>query len=544
MNNPKIIGLGLASLDIIIQVEDTDLAQTTPTILDTKIKSGGTIGYALAVASKLGAHTRLVGTAGNDITANLKLKNLVKAGLDVSRVLIRSSAENQIIIVYANATTLAATFVLPQNIVSNTLRPEELDQQYITEADCLLLDGFHLDAAICAAHWMKQVGKGVILTLESQLALINQSEISLLLKYTDVLISSANLTSKLSRKTDIVEAGKYLLGCGPSVVIQTTTDSPTIGHVTTRDSQFYMPALELRSLATIAENSAFSGGYITGYVHNLNIRESILFGAAVQNLVANDFYREDAPPKYTAIIEYLREHHCETHSYTITKNYNLATMPQSPQLVMLKPDVYTKPLIGTSVAQDLVMGLVDILEGNVELQKYSYRYYGLIARSILSKHGKPLCISNQQRNLLKANLLRLAKDLNTKDTKYVLEKFILDILYAVGFEVIDTIQCKLTEEWIRKLYPRLNKTDFVKGPAWEKAVIASLQEDDVKFLLIDGVLGYTFINCFKDLIRYSLRDWANHNNQAVQNILHVPEPNELERTLDLVREIQTYEKLS
>jgi hypothetical protein len=115
-----------------------------------------------------------------------------------------------------------------------------------------------------------------------------------------------------------------------------------------------------------------------------------------------------------------------------------------------------------------------------------------------------------------------------------LEEFILSILDVAQFKVVQTFRCRLTEYWIRKLYPRLNNADSSKGEQWVPDAIEALQEDDVKFLLLQGVVNRSFIDSFKDLLRYSLRDWANRSrNNAVKNILHIPDEYEMPQTLKL-----------
>ncbi len=159
---PQVVGLGMATLDILMRLRDMPTWERGTRISDFRFEGGGPVGTAMVAAAKLGARVGFIGTAGRDEAADLKLHSMMEVGIDLSRLVIREAAEDQIVFVYVNAETGERVFSGVSRWGENALQPEELDRAYITTADFLHLDGFHHQAALQAAQWMQEAGKTVV----------------------------------------------------------------------------------------------------------------------------------------------------------------------------------------------------------------------------------------------------------------------------------------------------------------------------------------------------------------------------------------------
>ena len=161
MKDFQIVGLGMAVLDVLVRLKDLPTWKRLTNISGFRLEDGGLVATAMVAAAKLGARVGYVGTAGTDEVTELKLRSMVETGVDLSRMVRRPGPENEVAIVFVQPETGEQVFATSGTIRAKPVRVEELDRGYITAAEYLHLDGFHFDAALQAARWMKEAGKTV-----------------------------------------------------------------------------------------------------------------------------------------------------------------------------------------------------------------------------------------------------------------------------------------------------------------------------------------------------------------------------------------------
>ena len=81
-----IVGLGLATLDILIRLGDLPTWEHGAGCSAVGLDGGGPVGTACVAAARLGARVGYIGTAGNDQLATLKVQSLQEDGVDLSRL--------------------------------------------------------------------------------------------------------------------------------------------------------------------------------------------------------------------------------------------------------------------------------------------------------------------------------------------------------------------------------------------------------------------------------------------------------------------------
>ena len=143
MSSPEIIGLGLATLDVLFRVRKMPTWDSGVKFDAFGMDGGGPAGTGVSASSKLGARVGFVGTCGTDWASELKLRSLQDAGVDISRVVRRVGPESQLILVCVNTESGERVFSSSKDMRSDSLRVDELDKEYITSADYLHLDGAH-----------------------------------------------------------------------------------------------------------------------------------------------------------------------------------------------------------------------------------------------------------------------------------------------------------------------------------------------------------------------------------------------------------------
>lgn len=309
MADLQIVGLGLTALDVLLRLKDMPTWEQGSSLSDFRFDGGGPVGTALVAASRLGARVGYLGTAGNDEVANLKLRSLTRNGVDTSRVVIRPEPEGQVVVVCVHEQTGERVFSGLRGFDRSLLRAAELDRDYITSADYLHLDGFHPEAALQAAKWMREAGKGVVLDGTKTRGPI-PPHLRALIQYVDVLICASGFGPSLTGKGDVWEAAEAILGMGPRIVVQTEGNEGS--YTVTAEERFHTPAFEVEVVDTTGAGDVFHGAYIVGLLKGWDLRRIALFSTAVSALKCTQLGGRAGIPRYEEVLAFLEERGIET----------------------------------------------------------------------------------------------------------------------------------------------------------------------------------------------------------------------------------------
>ncbi len=302
----QIVGLGLTTLDVLIRLGDMPTWEQGARVDGFSFDGGGPVGTAMCAASRLGATVGFIGTAGNDQVADLKVELLAEYGVDISHLLRRDAPEDQVVIVYVDSRTGERTFSGFGRPRQNLLMPEELDKDYILSADYLHLEGFHSEAALQAAKWMKEAGKTVVIDGSKTNAPDVRPYYRELIPYVDVLICGEGFGRALSGGIEnLYEAGRRILEMGPRIVVQ--TEGADGSYTVTKDEQFHTPAFPINVVDTTGAGDVFHGAYIVGLLHGWDLRTVAVFSTAVSALKCQRLGGRGPIPTYDQVIAFLRE---------------------------------------------------------------------------------------------------------------------------------------------------------------------------------------------------------------------------------------------
>jgi sulfofructose kinase len=304
MGDLQIVGLGLSTLDVLMRLKDMPTWERGGWFSEFRFDGGGPVGTALVAAARLGAKTGFVGTAGNDKVAELKMQALTTDGVDVSRAIVRPRPENQIVLCYVHEETGERVFAGVRGAFDDGLQIKELDRDYITSAEYLLLEGFHYEAAVQAAKWMHEAGKKVMLDAGKTTGQVSPA-LKSLVELTDVLICGAGFVPALTGVEDIWEAGKAVLEMGPCIVVQTMgTDG---SYTVTTEEQFHTPAFKVDVVDTTGAGDVFHGAYLVGLLHGWDLRHISTFATAVSAIKCTRLGGRAGIPRYEKVVAFLRE---------------------------------------------------------------------------------------------------------------------------------------------------------------------------------------------------------------------------------------------
>lgn len=306
--NIQVVGLGLATLDVLIRLKDMPTWEHGSRVEGFRLEGGGLVGTAMVAAAKLGARVGFIGTAGTDESATIKLRSMVDVGIDLSHLMRRPGPDDQVIIVHVHAETGERMFSGVRGINKQPIGVEELDRDYITSAEYLHLDGFHGDSALQAAKWMKEAGKAVVLDGSKTNGRVGD-HLRKLVEYVDVLITGAGFARGLTDIDDIWEAGEKILTMGPRIFVETVGEKGS--YTVTKEEKFHTPAFEVDVIDTTGAGDVFHGAYIVGLLHGWNMRQIALFSTAVSAIKCTKLGGRNGIPLFDEVMIYLKEQDIE-----------------------------------------------------------------------------------------------------------------------------------------------------------------------------------------------------------------------------------------
>lgn len=300
----QVVGLGLATLDVLIRLNEMPTWGRNSRIQGFRFDGGGLVGTAMVAAAKLGARVGFCGTAGTDESAEIKLRSMVQAGIDLSHLCRRPGPEDQVVVVYVHADTGERQFAGMQPRPSTPLQVQDLDRDYITSADYLHVDGFHYEASLQAAQWMREAGKTVVMDGSKTSGPVSDRHRKLI-EYVDVLITGSGYARGLTGSADIWEAGQAIMDLGPRIFVETVGEEGC--YTITREEQFHTPAFPVDVLDTTGAGDVFHGAYIVGLLHGWNLRQIAQFSTAVSAIKCTQLGGRAGIPDLASTLAFLRK---------------------------------------------------------------------------------------------------------------------------------------------------------------------------------------------------------------------------------------------
>jgi ribokinase len=299
-----IVGIGLCTFDIMIKLPELPTWDHPVRLDEVLFDGGGPCGTALCAAAELGAKVSFIGTAGKDWFAKYKLQTLREHCVDISHVLYREAKENQIACVNVDERTGERIFNLSKDFYKNPVRVDELDREFITQADYLLLDGHYLQASVQAANWMHDNGKKVMLDGGKTSAKELDAEKKALVALTDILICGAGFAEALTGEDELHDAGKAALAYGPQIVVITMGDKGSF--TITPEKTFHTPAFNVDVVDTTGAGDVFHGAYLFGLLKGWDLETIAIFSSAVSAIECTFLGGRSQIPNFHQVNDFLK----------------------------------------------------------------------------------------------------------------------------------------------------------------------------------------------------------------------------------------------
>jgi len=197
-----LVGVGLNATDTVIPLSTYPARGSKTEYATVSTLPGGQVATTVVACQHWGLRTRYVGKLGDDLAATLHREAFSHAGPDTgvdTRIVTVPGAPSAQSLILVDAQGERTVLIRRDDRLS--LRPTDLDRDWITNARALHVDGYDTEAAILAATWAREAGVPVIADLDKL-----YPNVETLIANVDYLIVSRDFPSRLMAEPDLEQA--------------------------------------------------------------------------------------------------------------------------------------------------------------------------------------------------------------------------------------------------------------------------------------------------------------------------------------------------
>ncbi len=302
----KILVIGSLNLDIVAQVDHTPEAGETILSGKMEMNPGGKGANQACALGKLGADIKMLGVVGEDVYADMELQSLLKANVDVSRIIRRKDTDTGIALIAVDRKGDNSIIVIPG--ANATLTTEDIEQNLdlIKESDIVILQlEIPLDTVIYAAKKAKEYGNIVILDpapvpkvfpeeLYRYVDLIKPNETEL-----EMLTSIENVTKYLE------EATSFLREKGVKDVLVTLGENGVYVNGS-ECGKIKIPARKVCAIDTTAAGDSFTAALAVKLAEGTDMIEAVRFANNVSAMVVTRKGAQSSIPTLEEVCDYIK----------------------------------------------------------------------------------------------------------------------------------------------------------------------------------------------------------------------------------------------
>ncbi len=275
LHKVDVVGVGLNATDTLIPLKHYPERGSKVTFRSANVLPGGQVASAMAACQSWGLRTRYVGKMGDDSAAALHRAEFARLGVETQVLTAAGCASQQAFILVDDSGERTVLWKRDERL---TLRPEELQREWVVEARALHVDGHDTAAAALAANWARAAGVAVIADLDDL-----YPGVEALLKNIDYLITSRDIPGRLMGEQDLwksLPAVRSRFGC--ALTAATLGDE---GVLAWDGKEFhYASAYRVEVADTTGAGDIFHAGFLYGLLQGWALPRQLDFACAAAAL--------------------------------------------------------------------------------------------------------------------------------------------------------------------------------------------------------------------------------------------------------------------
>jgi sulfofructose kinase len=270
-----VVGVGLNATDTLIPVAHYPARGSKVEFRSANLLPGGQVATAIIACQHWGLRTRYVGKVGDDSAAALHRSEFARTGVEAHLLTAPGCASQQAFILVDDSGERTVLWKRDERL---TLRPEELQRDWIVAARALHVDGHDTAAATAAAGWARAAGIPVIADLDEL-----YPGVEALLKNVDYLVASRDIPGPLAGENDLRKSLPAVrTRFGSRITAATLGEEGVLAWDGTHFH--YAPAFRVQPVDTTGAGDIFHAGFIHGLLQGWPLERQLEFACAAAAL--------------------------------------------------------------------------------------------------------------------------------------------------------------------------------------------------------------------------------------------------------------------
>lgn len=294
----QIVGIGANVFDTLYRLDTYPVEDTKQKAQSVTESGGGPCGTGLVAASKLGASCAYIGNSSDDRAGQFLRNDFEKYGVSTEFMKPVANTGAFCSCIWLCDDTAARTCVFHRGTVPAT----EIgagEQQAISEAEILMVDGNDLDAAVAGAAVARQNGTLVLYDAGGRYEGVER-----LLPLTDILIPSEEFALGHTGEENAANAARKLWQMySPKVIV--ITQGKEGGILFDGEQVLRYPAFPVEAVDTNGSGDVFHGAFAFALTQGMNYTQCCVFSSAVSALKCTKIGARQGVPTYQETLDFL-----------------------------------------------------------------------------------------------------------------------------------------------------------------------------------------------------------------------------------------------
>lgn len=293
-----VTGIGQCSFDYLGLVDVYPPADTKKEVLKWHEEGGGPVATALVALARLGISCSFCGITGDDEAGRKISQSLADEGIDVKGLLKRKESSSQLAFIAVEKNTGRRT-IFWKRPSGNALRPDELDKDFLSCSDLLLIDGLMLEVSLAA---VKKAGEmNIPVMLDAGSARPGMLELASCCNY---VVASEVFAEGLGWELTPTALLKAYESLGARALTITLGER---GSITVSDGRILrMPAFKIEAVDTTGAGDVFHAGYIFGLLQGWDLERVVRFASAVAAIKCRQMGGRKGIPRLDEVMQFLQ----------------------------------------------------------------------------------------------------------------------------------------------------------------------------------------------------------------------------------------------
>ncbi|ALA71948.1 5-dehydro-2-deoxygluconokinase [Geobacillus stearothermophilus 10] len=292
------------------------------TVTFTKYVGGSPANIAIGMA-RLGMKTGFIGRVADDQMGRFIVRYLKNNGIDTSHVITdKSGSVTGLAFTEIKSPTDCSILMYRDNVADLKLEPNDIDEDYIRRAKCLLISGTALakspsrEAVFLVLDYARRHGTVVVFDLDYRPYTWQSKEetaiyYNLAAEKCDVIIGTReefDMTEQFDdRRCDDEQTARKWFDYNAKIVVIKHGKDGSIAYTKTGET-FVGTIFPANIVKTFGAGDSYAAGFIYGLMNGWPIPKAMEYGAAAASIVISSHSCSDAMPTLAQIEQFIEQH--------------------------------------------------------------------------------------------------------------------------------------------------------------------------------------------------------------------------------------------